>query len=127
MNKRHIHITDVQLQRLYDPRDNTPAVRLSIKTYEDVTPACALDALRRAFTRWALTSPAGATEYELSGEDFNVGDFLGLGEFPEDLHACLNEEGIYNVEAKQNEVSVNPGDWHFDTRFMNPELHPLIR
>ena len=77
--------------------------RICLMTFESDTHGEPIDILTEAITAWVDHTPEGRKLYEDSYGDFNVGDMLCEGIKGDHLE----DFGIFNLELKDLETSVN--------------------
>lgn len=77
-----------------------------------------LDVVRKAVTKWILTTKTGTDAWKRSSEDFNIGDLANEQPLPRSLQKYLKELGVTKFDISTF-GGTEPGDWVFDTVLMD--------
>ena len=81
------------------------------QTQTVASPSNLQDRVVAGITRWVDTTAEGQKAWELSSQDFNIGD---LSEWLDDvdLLKCLADEGVKNLTIESVDADT---DWNYDT------------
>lgn len=98
--------------------DAMVALQVRVQGVVDETRQDTLQRIERALTAWASETIEGRAAWDLSCEDFNVGDLLDHLQSPS-LAAFLAAEGVLDI--RNQEVHTGPDAFKFDHHLMSPD------
>lgn len=77
-----------------------------------------LDVVRKAVSKWVLTTRTGSDAWKRSSADFNIGDLATEQPLPRSLQQYLKKLGVTKFDISTF-GGTESGDWVFDTVLMD--------